>query len=52
MRSLCAVYRIKNEAITEKATEIKNTITSLTTELNKTLAKLGNNVNEKTAPVS
>jgi len=41
--------RIKNEAITEKATEIKNTITSLTTELNKTLANLGNNVNEKTA---
>lgn len=41
--------RIKNEAITEKATEIENTITSLTTELNKTLAKLGNNVNEKTA---
>ena len=41
--------RIKNEAITEKATEIENTITSLTTELNKTLANLGNNVNEKTA---
>ena len=41
--------RIKNEAITEKATEIQNTITSLTTELNKTLANLGNNVNEKTA---
>ena len=40
--------RIKNEAITEKATEIENTITSLTTELNKTLANLGNNVNEKT----
>ena len=41
--------RIKNESITEKATEIENTITSLTTELNKTLANLGNNVNEKTA---
>ena len=41
--------RIKNEAITEKATEIENTITSLTTELNKTLANLGNNVNDKTA---
>lgn len=41
--------RIKNEAITEKATEIEKTITSLTTELNKTLANLGNNVNEKTA---
>ena len=41
--------RIKNEAITEKATEIENTITSLTTELNKTLANLGNNVNKKTA---
>ena len=40
--------RIKNEVITEKATEIENTITSLTTELNKTLANLGNNVNEKT----
>ena len=40
--------RIKNEAITEKTTEIENTITSLTTELNKTLANLGNNVNEKT----
>lgn len=41
--------RIKNEAITEKATEIEKTITSLTNELNKTLANLGNNVNEKTA---
>ena len=41
--------RIKNEAITEKVTEIEKTITSLTTELNKTLANLGNNVNEKTA---
>ena len=41
--------RIKNEAITEKVTEIEKTITSLTNELNKTLANLGNNVNEKTA---